>query len=233
VVALPIEQAYDRAEIRSNKLNYECSSNEGLSVEVAMSAMGAPELPEIPTASSQDSARIRAVTHWTWTAQVIPAAAVPGRAPLAERVPVPAAPPERRPVPAARPVPPRGRAARSPAARSPAVRLPASRPQPASVPLRLTRRGRVVATIAAVLLLAVLSLVIAASAQATNHAPPSGAVQHNLTRVTVRPGQSLWSIAENADPDADTRVVIQQIIELNGLTGNVVFAGQRLWVPRG
>jgi LysM domain len=169
-----------------------------------MSAMGAPELPEIPMASSQDSARIRAVTHWTWTAQVIPAAAVPGHAPLAERLPVPAAPSERRPVPAAR-----------------------------SVPLRLTRRGRVVATIAAVLLLAVLSLVIAASAQATNHAPPSAAAQHNLNRVTVRPGQSLWSIAENADPDADTRVVIQQIIELNGLTGNVVLAGQRLWVPRG
>ena len=101
------------------------------------------------------------------------------------------------------------------------------------MPLRLTRRGRVVVAVATALLLAVLSLVIAASAQATSHPAPSSAAQRSLVQVTVRPGQSLWSVAENADPNADTRVVIQQIIELNGLTGNVVFAGQRLWVPRG
>ena len=101
------------------------------------------------------------------------------------------------------------------------------------MPLRLTRRGRVVVAVATALLLAVLSLVIAASAQATSHPAPSSAAQRSLAQVTVRPGQSLWSVAENADPNADTRVVIQQIIELNGLTGNVVFAGQRLWVPRG
>ena len=86
--------------------------------------------------------------------------------------------------------------------------------------------------VAAALLLAALSLVIAASAQATNH-PVARAAQQNLTQVTVRPGQSLWSVAESADPGADTRVVIQQIVELNGLTGAVVFAGQRLWVPHG
>jgi LysM domain len=101
------------------------------------------------------------------------------------------------------------------------------------VPLRLTRRGRVVVAVAAALLLAVLSLVIAASAQATNHPVPSRGVEQNLTQVTVRPGQSLWSVAENADPGADTRAVVQQIVELNGLTGDVVFAGQRLRVPRG
>jgi LysM repeat protein len=122
---------------------------------------------------------------------------------------------------------------------APAATVPAraGRPQPsrdqtASVPLRLTRRGRVVVAVTAALLVAALSLVIATSAQATNHSVPRAA-QQSLTQVTVRPGQSLWSIAENADPDADTRVVLQQIIELNGLTGNVVFAGQRLWVPRG
>jgi len=107
-----------------------------------------------------------------------------------------------------------------------------ARDQPAAVPLRLTRRGRVVVAVAAALLLAALSLVIAASAQATNH-PVARAAQQNLTKVTVRPGQSLWSVAESADPGADTRVVIQQIVELNGLTGAVVFAGQRLWVPQG
>jgi len=107
-----------------------------------------------------------------------------------------------------------------------------ARDQPAAVPLRLTRRGRVVVAVAAALLLAALSLVIAASAQATSHPVPRAA-QQDLTQVTVRPGQSLWSVAESADPGADTRVVIQQIVELNGLTGAVVFAGQRLWVPHG
>jgi hypothetical protein len=49
--------------------------------------------------------------------------------------------------------------------------------------------------------------------------------------VVVRPGQSLWSVAENADPNADPRLVIQQIAQLNALTTDIVMAGQRLWVP--
>ncbi len=98
--------------------------------------------------------------------------------------------------------------------------------------LRLTRRGRVVAA-AAALLVTVVSLLAAGAAQATNHALPPGAARQNLVQVVVRPGQSLWSVAESADPDQDTRAVIQQIIDLNALSGDVVFAGQRLWVPRG
>ncbi len=162
-----------------------------------MSAMRAEELPAVPGALPQDSARTRAAARWDGPGQAVRAVAAPG--------------------PAGHP--------------QPAVDQPAH-PRPATVPLRLTRRGRVVVAVAAALLLAALSLVIAASAQATNH-PLTRAAQQNLTQVTVRPGQSLWSVAESADPGADTRVVIQQIVELNGLTGAVVFAGQRLWVPQG
>jgi LysM repeat protein len=171
-----------------------------------MSALRAEDLPEVPAASPQDSAQIRAAARWTRLPE-------PARRPSArpEPAPRPSAPPEPAPPLSARPEPARDRAA---------------------APLRLTRRGRVVAAIAAALLLAALSLVITASAQATNHPVPRTAPQ-GLAQVIVRPGQSLWSVAENADPDADTRVVIQQIIELNSLTGDVVFAGQRLWVPRG
>ena len=178
-----------------------------------MSAMRAEELPAVPAALPQDSARTRAATRWTGPGQAAPAAAAPGHAAAAQ--------------------PGHGRA--RPCRAPPAGARPAAHPAPrsaATVPLRLTRRGRVVVAVAAALLLAALSLVIAASAQATNH-PVARAAQQNLTQVTVRPGQSLWSVAESADPDADTRVVIQQIVELNGLTGAVVFAGQRLWVPRG
>jgi LysM repeat protein len=117
----------------------------------------------------------------------------------------------------------------------PAAGLPAVPALAAKGQLRLTRRGRVAVAVAAALLLAVLSLALAGSALATNRSgpPPQRAGQQRLAQVTVRPGQSLWSVAEGADPDADTRVVIQQIIELNGLTGDVIIAGQRLWVPLG
>ena len=87
--------------------------------------------------------------------------------------------------------------------------------------------------VAAALLLTALSLVIARSALATSHAAPSRAGEQHVTQVTVLPGQSLWSVAEAADPDADTRLVIQQIINLNGLNGDTIVAGQRLWVPLG
>ena len=192
----------------------------------AMRAEDLPILPELPAASPQDStpsdtaasgsapsdtagsdsARTRAAVRWT--APLDPPAPAPGQAP--------------------RPQPSGDQAARPRPARD-----QATRPETANPPLRLTRRGRVVVAVAAALVLAALSLVIASAAQATNHPVSSRAAEQGLAQVTVHPGQSLWSVAESADPAADTRVVIQQIIELNGLTGNVVFTGQRLWVPRG
>jgi hypothetical protein len=102
-----------------------------------------------------------------------------------------------------------------------------------AAPLRLTRRGRVVVTAVAALLAAVVSLLVAGAAQATNHGLSPHEARQNLVQVVVRPGQSLWSVAENADPDQDTRAVIQQIIDLNSLSGDTVAAGQQLWVPRG
>ncbi|MGH3160993.1 MAG: LysM peptidoglycan-binding domain-containing protein [Streptosporangiaceae bacterium] len=120
-----------------------------------------------------------------------------------------------------------GRSHDTPAARS-------GRQRDTSVaPLRLTRRGRVVIAIAAALLVTMVSLLLAGVAQATNNGPSPRAARQNLVQVSVRPGQSLWSVAESADPDQDTRAVIQQIIDLNSLNGDTVFAGQQLWVPRG
>jgi LysM domain len=102
--------------------------------------------------------------------------------------------------------------------------------------VRLTRRGRVVVAIllaAASLLLAALAwMAIAARAQAADSGPPPGAVYKNLTSVVVHPGQTLWSIAAQAEPSADPRVVMQEIIDLNALQGSRVEPGQRLWVPR-
>ena len=104
--------------------------------------------------------------------------------------------------------------------------------------VQLTRRGRIV--VAVMLTAASLSLVVLAwlaiaarAAQAADGGQRPGAVYQNLTSVVVHPGQSLWSIASQAEPSADPRVVMQQIIDLNALRGTNVEPGQRLWVPRG
>ena len=123
-------------------------------------------------------------------------------------------------------------AALTPRRDTPAARSGLPRDTPVA-PLRLTRRGRVVVALAAALLVTLVSLLLAGVAQATNDGPSPRAARENLVQVIVRPGQSLWSVAESADPDQDTRAVIQQIIDLNSLNGDTVFAGQQLWVPRG
>lgn len=117
------------------------------------------------------------------------------------------------------------------------ARVPDTRLAPRRNTVRLTRRGRIVV---AVMLTAVsLSLVVLAwlaiaarAAQAADGGQP-GAVYQNLTSVVVHPGQTLWSIASQAEPTADPRVVMQQIIDLNALRGTSIEPGQRLWVPHG
>ena len=49
--------------------------------------------------------------------------------------------------------------------------------------------------------------------------------------VVVQPGDTLWSVAERADPGADPRSVVEQIKELNGLAGDTVVVGAVLQVP--
>jgi LysM domain len=102
--------------------------------------------------------------------------------------------------------------------------------------VRLTRRGcRVIVGFAAAVALAVVAalwLAAATGAQAANHGVAPGAVYKSMTAVVVQPGQTLWSIALRAEPAADPRVVISQIMEFNALSNDVVAPGERLWVPR-
>ena len=106
------------------------------------------------------------------------------------------------------------------------IRTPLTLPHP-----RLTRRGRMAVTGVSALLIGALSVGLATAAQATRSGPASPG--RYLSKVTVLPGQSLWSLAEANDPDADTRQVVQQIKQLNSMTGDQVRAGAVLWVPRG
>jgi predicted Zn-dependent protease len=89
-----------------------------------------------------------------------------------------------------------------------------------------------VLTIGAIVVASVLWLAAASGALATDHGASLRAMHRDLSQVMVQPGQTLWSIAVRTDPAADPRLIIQRIIELNGLTGGSVSAGQRLWVPR-
>ena len=50
-------------------------------------------------------------------------------------------------------------------------------------------------------------------------------------QVTVATGDTLWSIAQEADPGADTGAVVARIRNLNGLTGDSITAGAVLEVP--
>jgi hypothetical protein len=78
-----------------------------------------------------------------------------------------------------------------------------------------------------------LLLAVASGAQASSHGLPPSAVRAGMRQVVVKPGQSLWSVALNAEPKADPRVVIEQIMEFNALGSQVVVPGESLWVPRG
>lgn len=103
---------------------------------------------------------------------------------------------------------------------------------------RLTRRGRIVVSalvLAAMLAVAALAWIAgAAKADAAGSGgSSSAAVYRHLTPVVVAPGESLWTIAAQAEPSADPRSVIQEIIDINALAGTSVQPGQRLWVPRG
>lgn len=95
--------------------------------------------------------------------------------------------------------------------------------------LRLTRRGRIVFTILAAVPVVVWALVtVLGAGGAAAEVDGAGAM---FEYVTIDQGDSLWAIAESIAPNGDPRVVIDEIIRLNGLDGAVVEPGQRLALP--
>jgi LysM repeat protein len=108
---------------------------------------------------------------------------------------------------------------------------------PAAASIRLTSRGRLLAamlvTVCTVAAISVLWLGLARGAHAASGAPVPRPAGQGMSRVVVRPGQTLWVIAADADPTADPRVIIGEIMQVNALEGTVVQPGQVLWVPRG
>lgn len=87
---------------------------------------------------------------------------------------------------------------------------------------RIGRWGRLALTMLVLGTLALISVRVVAGLTAAG-APP--------VDVTVRPGDTLWSIAAAAAPDRDPRAVIDEIRDLNQVTGDLVRAGEVLRVP--
>ena len=118
-------------------------------------------------------------------------------------------------------------------ATSPGVRslraAPTTPPRESRAPVRLTRRGRLLASLL-VLLLAVAAAVLLTGG-ATALAGSGGGSAPVAERVTVRPGETLWQIAERTAPGTDPRETVQRILDLNGLQTSQVRAGTALQLP--
>jgi hypothetical protein len=86
-------------------------------------------------------------------------------------------------------------------------------PPPQTTTLRLTRRGRVAVLLAALLTLAVLVVALSPSTTATGEAGDPVATQ----TVTVQPGDTIWKLATDANPNGDIRQTVDDIMRLNSL----------------
>lgn len=105
------------------------------------------------------------------------------------------------------------------------MRTQTAAPSPQVIaPIRLTARGRMlVATVLAGSAIGFMGALGQFSADASDAAATTVAV--------VQAGESLWTIAQRAQPEADPRATIGRIKELNGLSESMVHVGQALVVP--
>lgn len=104
---------------------------------------------------------------------------------------------------------------------APAVR----RPVPSGV--RLTRRGRLVVFVAALLLLLMGGVFLGSGAVGTDEPGTAPATEV----VMVGPGDTLWGIAAELSTAGDVRSTMAEIERLNALDSVALSAGQRLRVP--
>lgn len=134
--------------------------------------------------------------------------------------------------PGTRPNPPsdvrggRGLPASSRAARAARMRAQAvTRGRSQSATGFLSRNAVVVGI--AVLLAVLVMLLPGLSAQASDDASESPA----QSLVTVRQGDSLWTVAQRSMPQLDTRSAVIELRKANGLKGSDLVVGQQLVVP--
>lgn len=89
-------------------------------------------------------------------------------------------------------------------------------------PLSLTRRGRVVIVVAALILICVVLSILRMTAS------QAGA---GMRTAVVQPGDTLWSVASALEPEHDPRVVVAQIEAMNHLDTSQLVPGMQLRLP--
>ena len=91
--------------------------------------------------------------------------------------------------------------------------------------MRLTRRGRVVVVVAALLVAFAIGVFVTAAGSVATQQPGT---PEPTKIVQVGTGDTLWDIAADLADDGDVRAMMEQIKQLNALDSGDLQAGQRL-----
>lgn len=100
--------------------------------------------------------------------------------------------------------------------------------------LRLTKRGRrvIVALVALPIVIAAFMLALNGGGATASDQTSAKMSATTFSYVTVGAGQTLWQLAQSLAPTADPRDLIDQIVSLNQIHGEIQ-QGQRLAIPAG
>ncbi len=98
---------------------------------------------------------------------------------------------------------------------------------PVPVPVRLTRRGRLVLTVLFLVVATVLLTVFGATSAATGD---KGEPVPTRT-VVVTEGDTLWGISAEVAEPGEVRAMVHRVQELNALVGSGIAIGQELAIP--
>lgn len=94
--------------------------------------------------------------------------------------------------------------------------------------VRLTRRGRLVVFIAALLVVLTAALLLGTSSVASND---TGRLDQPTEAVQVGAGDTLWAIAAEVAEDGEVREMVHTIKQINALDSSVLEIGQTIHVP--
>lgn len=119
---------------------------------------------------------------------------------------------------------PAGRAARSSIPHQPVGASTHPGHRQARPRVRLTRRGRAVLVLLFAAVSATTALTVATASRAAD--PPGARLVE-----TVRPGDTLWSLAERHLPEHDRITTVEEIRELNDLEDYTLRPGQEIILP--
>lgn len=97
--------------------------------------------------------------------------------------------------------------------------------------VRLTPRGRLVARLAVIASLSILLLSGFAAVTGASAGSSDTAIPTPYIKVSVKPGETLWSIADSINPSGDRRSLVADIVEINHLKSPELQAGQKIYIP--